>query len=234
MELASKRVVDLTYRLTADFPLFPVYDPIRVADKFTLAEQGFYVRSWAFDEHCGTHVDAPAHFSEDGDTVDRIPAEELVLEVAVLDVSERVAGNHDLLVSPDDVLAWESRHGPLPERCALFAHTGWASRVRDTAAYLNADDQGVMHTPGFSPELTEFLKQERPGVRGIGLDTGNLDAGIEVTYPAHSSWLPSGRWGIENLANLSDVPPRGAIVVVGVPPVEDGSGFPARVLAFVA
>jgi len=233
MQLGSRRIIDLTYRLTADFPLFPVYDPIRVADKFTIGEQGFYVRSWSFDEHCGTHVDSPAHFSDDRDTVDRIPPEELVLEVAVLDVSERAARDHDLLVSPDDVLAWETKHGPLPERCALFVHTGWGSRVHDAAAYLNADEGGTMHTPGFGPELTEFLKDERPGVRGIGLDTGNLDAGFNTAYPAHTSWLPSGRWGIENLANLSDVPPRGATVVVGVPPVEKGSGFPARVLAFV-
>src|SRR4051794_38365778 len=148
MDISRAEIVDLSYKLTTDFPLFPVYDPVRVSDKFSCGKDGFFVRSWSFDEHCGTHVDAPAHFSGDGATVDRIAPEELVLEIARIDISERVAGDHDALVTPDDVLAWESRHGRLPDRCALFAHTGWGARVNDAAAYLNADESGTMHTPG--------------------------------------------------------------------------------------
>ena len=70
------RLIDLTYVLTPETPLYPVYDPVRVADKFNVAEHGFYVRAWAFDEHSGTHVDAPAHFGGRA-TVDAIPVEEL-------------------------------------------------------------------------------------------------------------------------------------------------------------
>ena len=47
------------------------------------------------------------------------------------------------------------------------------------------------------------------------------------------SWLPSGRYGIENLARLDRLPPTGALVVVGAPTFEGGSGGPSRVLAFV-
>ncbi len=39
--LGPARVVDLTHPLTPEFPLFPVYDPVRVAEKFTLARDGF-------------------------------------------------------------------------------------------------------------------------------------------------------------------------------------------------
>ncbi len=230
--LGSARVIDLTHTLTPDFPLFPVYDPVEVRDKFTVAEHGFAVRSWRFDEHCGTHVDAPAHFGGD-QTVDRIPPEELLLAVAVVDVREKVAADHDAVVTPDDVLRWESRHGRLPDRCALFALTGWGQRVHDAAAYLNQDSEGVIHSPGYSPELTDWLKDERPGVRAIGLDTASLDIGATREFPAHVSWLPSGRFGIENLARLDQVPESGAWVVVGAPTFEGGSGGPARVLALL-
>src|SRR2546430_13613676 len=111
--IGRARVIDLTYPLTPEFPLYPVYDPVRVASKFPCAEDGFFVRSWAFDEHSGTHVDAPAHFGEGEATVDRIDPRELFLPVAVVDIRERVAGDHDAMVVPEDVLAWESRHGPL-------------------------------------------------------------------------------------------------------------------------
>jgi kynurenine formamidase len=232
--LDRARVVDLTYPLTPEFPLYPMYDPVRVAAKFSCERDGFFVNSWAFDEHSGTHVDAPAHFGEGAATVDRIPADDLILPVAVVDVRERVAHDDDALVTPDDVLAWERRHGQLPDRCALFALTGWGSRAGDPAAYLNADAGGTMHAPGFSAEATEFLKDERPGVRAIGLDTASLDIGASSDFPAHVSWLPSGRYGIENLANLDRVPPSGAVAIVGAPALAGGSGGPTRVLVIVA
>ena len=232
--LGRSKVVDLTHRLTPDFPLFPVYDPVRVAEKFNCSNDGFYVRSWSFDEHCGTHVDAPAHFSDDAPTVDRIEPEELVLPVAVIDVREQVARDDDTAIGPDAVLAWERRHGPLPDRCALFALTGWAERAGDPAAYLNADDGGTLHMPGFSGELADFLRDERPGVRAIGIDTASLDIGPSTDFPAHVSWLPSGRYGIENLANLERLPATGAFVVVGAPTFAGGSGGPSRVLALVS
>jgi kynurenine formamidase len=226
------QVVDLTYPLTPEFPLFPVYDPVRVAEKFCFATDGFSVSSWAFDEHSGTHVDAPAHFGGEA-TVEKIVPEELLLQAVVIDIADRVAHDHDAMVVPDDVLAWESRHGSLPERCALLARTGWAARVHDPAAYLNADASGTMHAPGFSPELTEFLNAERPGVRAIGLDTASLDIGASGDFPAHASWLPSGRYGIENLANLDRLPPSGAVVIVGAPALAGGSGGPSRILALL-
>jgi kynurenine formamidase len=231
--LGQARVIDLSHPLTADFPLFPVYDPVRVAEKFTRDRHGFFVKSWAFDEHSGTHVDAPAHFGDAAATVEKIPPEELILDVAVLDIRERVERDHDATVTPDDVLGWERRHGPLPDRCALFALTGWGTRAGDPVAYLNADAGGTMHAPGFGVELTEFVKGERPGVRAIGLDTASLDIAASREFPAHVSWLPSGRYGIENLANLERLPPTGAVAIVGAPALAGGSGGPTRVLALV-
>lgn len=232
--LAEARVIDMTYPLTAEFPLFPAYDPVRVAEKFNCKRDGFFVKSWAFDEHSGTHVDAPAHFGEGEATVDQIDPEELILPVVVLDIRERVEHDHDATVTPDDLLDWERRHGRLPERCAVFALTGWGKRVHDPAAYLNADPGGTLHAPGFSAELTEVLKDEHPGVRAIGLDTASLDIGASADFPAHVSWLPSGRYGIENLANLDVLPPRGATAIVGAPRLAGGSGGPTRVLALVS
>jgi kynurenine formamidase len=229
--LARAKVVDLTYPLTPDFPLFPIYDPVQVAQKFSCESDGFSVNSWAFDEHSGTHVDAPAHFGAGAATVDKIAPAELILPIAVIDISARVERDHDAMLRPDDVLDWERRHGRLPERCAVFTLTGWGSRVGDPAAYLNADASGTMHAPGFDPDATEFLKHERPGVRAIGLDTASLDIGASTDFQAHVSWLPSGRYGIENLANLERVPPTGAVAIVGAPALAGGSGGPTRVLA---
>src|SRR5205809_236807 len=45
--------------------------------------------------------------------------------------------------------------------------------------------------------------------------------------------LPSGRWGLENVANLDKVPAVGAVLVVGLAKVKDATGGPARLLALV-
>ncbi len=92
-----------------------------------------------------------------------------------IDVRERIAGDEDALVVPDDVLAWERRHRSLPDRAAIVAVTGWGERAPGDG-YLNADPQGVMHFPGFSPTLMEFLTEERPGIRALGIDGPSLDA----------------------------------------------------------
>jgi kynurenine formamidase len=232
--LHRARIIDLTYPLSPSFPLFSVYDPVRVAERFSLLNDGFFVRAWSFDEHCGTHVDAPAHFGEGADTVERISPRDLLLELSVIDIRQRVSHDHDAVVSVDDVLDWERRHGALPDRSAVLALTGWGDRVTDASAFLNLDSSGVMHTPGFSPEVADFLRSERSHVRAIGIDTPSLDIGATTNFPAHVSWLPSGRFGMENLANLDRIPPSGAFGIVGAPTFEGGSGGPCRVLALVS
>src|SRR5262249_62237480 len=76
----------------------------------------------------------------------------------------------------------------------------------------------------------------RPGARraaGIGIDTLSVDRGADVETPVHRITLPAGLWHLEGLVGLERMPPRGAWVIVGVVPVVEGSGAPARVIALV-
>ncbi|MBV1686236.1 hypothetical protein KRR38_00760 [Novosphingobium sp. G106] len=60
----------------------------------------------------------------------------------------------------------------------------------------------------------------------------NIDSGENVpSYPFHQQWLATGGWGIEGLVNLGSVPPKGAILIVGVPPIESATGMPLRAIA---
>ena len=54
-------------------------------------------------------------------------------------------------------------------------------------------------------------------MKGIGVDTLSLDLGINpAPFPVHNSWLPSGRWGVECLANLDALPRRARISFAAV------------------
>jgi kynurenine formamidase len=48
---------------------------------------------------------------------------------------------------------------------------------------------------------------------------------------AHLILTGADRYGLENLANLDRIPERGATIVVGLIPYEEGSGGQARIFA---
>ena len=67
--MALTKVEDLTHELHEMFPTFFGEQQLYVEPKFTYAEHKFNLNEWRINEHTGTHVDAPFHFSEDGNTV---------------------------------------------------------------------------------------------------------------------------------------------------------------------
>jgi kynurenine formamidase len=70
-------------------------------------------------------------------------------------------------------------------------------------------------------------------VMALAVDTLSLDHGPSKDFRTHTLWLPSGRYGLENVANLDKVPAKGAMLVAGVAKVKDATGGPTRVLALV-
>ena len=70
-------------------------------------------------------------------------------------------------------------------------------------------------------------------VVGLAIDTISIDHGPTSDYSTHYKWLPAGRWAVENLANLSKLPPSGSTVVVGSPTVVGSTGGPSRIFALV-
>ncbi len=225
------RAVDLTHPLTEDFPTFFGEPQLEIEELVTYAEDGFNGNRWHLDEHTGTHIDAPFHFSPDGPGPADIPAEQLVVPFVVVDVRAQAEEDPAYQLTPADIAAWESAHGALPEGCCVAMNSGWARHV-DSDRFRNVDGDGIMQFPGFHVEATDMLMSERNAV-GIAVDTLSLDHGPSQDFAVHYSWLPSGRWGLEAVANLDEVPAAGAILVVGAPKVVGASGGPSRLIALV-
>jgi kynurenine formamidase len=227
-----RRAVDLTHTMSPDFPTFFGVPGIELEKKFDLKKDGFNLHWWRIIEHAGTHLDAPIHFSESGISAERIATETLVVPLAVIDVAAKAAGNADYEVTREDCTAWERQHGRMPANACVAMHSGWGRHVSDAAKFTGKDASGVFHFPGFGAEVTEWLL-ERRNVAGIAVDTLSLDHGPSKNFKVHRMWLSSGRWGLENVANLDQVPPAGATLVVGVAKVKDATGGPARLIALV-
>ncbi|MFL4969251.1 MAG: cyclase family protein [Xanthobacteraceae bacterium] len=227
-----RAVVDLTHTMSPDFPTFFGVPGIEMQKQFDIKKDGFNLYWWRLIEHAGTHLDAPIHFSENGATADRLDAANLVVPLAVIDVADKAARDSDYLLSAKDVADWEAKNGRLPDGCCVAMHSGWAQHVADAAKYAGKDTAGTFHFPGVAPAVAEWLMRERR-VAGLAVDTLSLDHGPSKDFKTHTLWLPSGRWGLENVANLDRVPAAGARLVVGLAKVKDATGGPARLIALV-
>lgn len=240
------KVVDLTQPLGPDTPVIDLPPIFAASPGFTSEvishydDRGpaWYWNTIRLGEHTGTHFDAPVHWVTGAqlpdNTLDKIPASKLVGPACVIDCSREAAADHDFLLTPAFVQAWEAQHGRIPAGAWLLMRTDWSKRQgRD--AFLNIDANGS-HTPGFTPDCVRFLAFERE-VLGVGVECVGTDAGqaasFDPPFPAHNIMQGSGRFGLASLAHLDQLPPTGAIVIVAPLKIVDGSGSPMRVLALV-
>lgn len=238
-------IIDLTAPLSDRTPVLQLPEPFSNTIPFSLEQISRYDAAgpaWYWNnihtgEHTGTHVDAPKHWAsgKDSHDVSELPLTSLVGPAAVLDASDRVAGDPDFLLEIDDVRAWEAANGPLPAGGWLLYRTGWDERSSDADRFLNADDTGP-HTPGLSAECARYLA-EQTSIVGLGVETVGTDAGtahgFDPPFPCHHFLLGAGKLGLTQLQNLASLPPTGAVLVVSPLPIVGGSGSPARVYALV-
>lgn len=229
------RIVDLTYSFDENTIYWPTSKPFTWEKESWGRSEGFWYTAarYSASEHGGTHLDAPIHFGEGGQTVDEIPLANLVGDAVVIDISEACAKDPDYLLTVQDITSWEVRHGRLPDHSILLIRTGWGRFWGDRKKYLGTDkplDTVNLHFPGISREAAELLVRQRR-VDAVGIDTASLDRGSSKDFPAHQLLNGANVYGLENVANLDKLPPKGATVIALPMKIGGGTGGPARIIA---
>ncbi len=234
------RTVDLTQPLSERTPVLQLPEPFANTPGLSRRPLSRYDDAgpaWAWDvlelgEHVGTHFDAPIHWitGRDGEDVAGVPPSRLVGPAVVIDHSAQAAGDPDHLLTVDAVQAFEAEHGPIPDGAWLLYRTGWDARAHDQEAFLNG-----ARTPGPDVACAQWLAES--GIAGFGVETVGTDAGaaagFDPPFPVHAFLLGAGKYGLTQLANLAELPPTGAVIVVAPLKLVGGTGSPARVLALV-
>jgi kynurenine formamidase len=242
----SIRVVDLTQTLSQEFPIIVLPPelgqcaPVRIEEVSRYDERGpaWYWNNFSCGEHTGTHFDAPIHWVSGKDlphnATDSIPPERFIGPAFVLDCSEDAARNADFLLTKEFILQWEKKHGRITPRSWVLMRTDWSKRA-DPVDYQNYDEEG-QHTPGPDAEAVKFLVNERD-VLGFGTESIGTDAGqaqhLRPPYPCHYFMHGAGRYGLQCLANLDQLPATGSVVFAAPLKIRNGSGSPLRVIALV-
>lgn len=219
--MASRAAVhDLTAVLETHMAVWPtsplpVFEPVGV-----IARDGYAIERVSCLTHTGTHVDAPFHFLENGTTVDRIPAADLVGPASLLDVRKELDGN---LIRQAAI----EKHWPKGKKPAIvLIETGWSHKRAATKEYL-------YDFPGLEVPAAEFLA--RQGVRAVGIDSLGIDPFTNAKFEAHKALLSRGIYLVEALDHLDELREGvGYTVVVAPLKIKGASGAMCRVLALEA
>jgi arylformamidase len=202
------RIHDVTVPLAPGLAVFPGDPEVSVEPLQRAGGAPYGLSRLGLTTHCGTHVDAPAHFVPGGATVDALPLEILMGKTRVLELlaRERVERSDleeldlrdDLRVLLKTRMSGQLLRGPYQEDHVYL--------TEDAALYL-----------------------AQAGLKLVGFDYLSIDRASSAGFPAHHALLGAGVIVVEGL-DLSEVAP-GEYDMACLPlRVASGDGAPARVV----
>ncbi|MFZ5607993.1 MAG: cyclase family protein [Pseudomonadota bacterium] len=238
------RLIDLTETLRPDYPTITLPPEFGQASPFVkqqisrydAAGPAWYWNNFTVSEHSGTHFDAPIHWVTGKDlannAVDSIDIRHFIAPVCVVDCSREVAADKGFILTRAFLEAWEARHGRIPAGAWLFMRSDWR-KIADPDNYTNLREDGA-HSPGPDAEAVLWMIEARD-VLGFGTECVGTDAGqafrFDPQYPCHHYMHGAGKYGLQCMTNLDQVPATGALVLAAPLKIEEGSGSPLRVIA---
>ena len=170
-------LIDISRTLGMDDVPYPG-DPRTVVTSLSSLDAAapFELSTLAMTVHAGTHIDAPSHFIEGGQTIAALPLERFYLTAHVVDVG--------------DVKDIEAKHlQPCP------AGSGEALLLKTRNAYLPRDQYEGDHVR-LTMEGAQFLVNR--GISLVGIDYISIESG-DIDYPVHRELLGSGILILEDI-----------------------------------
>lgn len=214
--------VDLTRGIEEGMTTFhtDLHSDVHIDQRGSITKHGRETREVTVGTHTGTHLDAPRHFINEGQTVEDLSLDALLGPVELVDFTH-VDENEPVTVSmlEDETLG----------KRTIFQF-GWGDRFGDSDAFYN-------DYPYLTISAAEYLVDE--GVEMLGFDTPSpdmssrpLDGGDEDS-PVHKVFLRNDVILVEYLMNLDEVDFESDWNVAALPLKIDGAdGAPARVVVW--
>ena len=226
MRYEFKEVIDLTYPIEEGMLTFsaPWHPTVEITQIGHHKSEGRETRRITLGSHTGTHIDAPLHFMKDTYSIDEVPLERLIGDVAIIDFTklrenEAVTVNHleNVAILTDKIIF----------------NFGWGKYWNSRKFYCDY--------PFFSEEAAQYLVQK--GVKLVAMDTPSPDdsrvaldgklLGTDKDSPIHKIFLGNGVLLVEYLANLDKVTDYNGWVISAMPiKIKAGDGAPARICIF--
>ena len=211
----TQQIIDLS------LSLFTGVRGVSTEPATTIASKGYNTTNLHLYSHAGTHMDAPLHFVDGGNTIDKVDLHKCVGPALLIDLSH-TAPNAQIMVA--DVAPYQDKIGP---GSRVLLRTDW-----DKHAHL---DDYRTYMPRISAELAHWLVEK--GVVMVGVQTPSVaslrpENKAELTE-VHQILLKAEMIIVEGLTNLDQIQQE-MVQFVALPlKVRDCDGSPVRAIAIV-
>ncbi len=163
-----KKFVDLSWDITEQTPIYPGDPEPKISVATTLESDGYNLSSVYIGTQTGTHVDAPYHFSNEGDTIEKMELDFFFGEAVVIRVTDKKPNEK---ITMNDVMPYDEK---IRKGTIVLFNTNWYKKV--------GTEEFFKH-PYVSLEVAEYLVNK--GVRFLCIDTINADQTGGTEFPVH-------------------------------------------------
>jgi len=211
------KVVDLTHQLFHGMAVYPGHPGVEIADIKTIHEHRRSLQHLKMTNHAGTHIDAPSHFIEGGDTVDKMDLASLMGPARIIDLTDKSRGD---TISVQDLLPCEEA---FTRGSRVLLKTGWDS-------YFIREDYYTDY-PVLAVEAARWIASRRISLLGMDMPSPGPrgDTGEEI----HQVLLAGGVVLVESLHNLSLVGNHTFTFMALPMNIRSCSGSPCRAIAIL-
>lgn len=220
--ISSSDIVDLSYTMEPGMPVWPTHARFGAIVYETYKDGAVSMhRQLSFGEHTGTHLDAPKHFFETGDSIEDVNVRSVIGRGVMIDASFLPpCGEYTL----DMLKKFEEENGEIKKGDVILLHFGMEEKYG-----LGKDSEEFLKDwPGLGKDAAEYLFEK--GVASVGTDALALDPFGSTEYPCHQIFLGNGVPIIENVMNLHKLPVFSYVIGLAGK-IKDGSASPIRIIA---
>lgn len=188
----SETIVDLSHRLGPQTPPFPGDGPVTIEVLDSIRggpnDGRRHCNSSRLNTsmHCGTHMDAPFHFFNDGKTIDTVPLNVCVGPAALV---SHPAWTAHATIEPAHL---ESQRAIIKTARRIVMNSGWSRRFGQDGYFTDH--------PVISGACAQWLVDL--DVVLVGVDFPSVD---RPPHLAHDVLLGNGLVIVENLTNLDEI-----------------------------
>jgi arylformamidase len=214
MRYAFEKAVDLTHELANGMPIYPGDPSPSFVRSATLEKNGVNLTKLTLGSHTGTHTDAPRHFIQGGESIDKILVKNFMGEALVIDLSKTKPIGSGIV--PSDFSNFDSQ---IKEDDIVLFYTGSSEKWGDP----NVNSNYTYCTK----EAADYFVEKK--VRAVGIDFLSIEKFKAPEPVVHRTLLNNGIYIVESLSKALRQFSGERIFFISLPiKLENGDGAPSR------
>lgn len=118
------KIIDISWLISENITEYKNKNSIKLIQQANYKENGVREKLITFNSHTGTHIDAPAHFTENGKTLDQVDLNKFYGPCKVLDlthIQEKITSQdlENFDIKENDIIILKTKNSELPETGAF-------------------------------------------------------------------------------------------------------------------